>query len=57
MYDESNGSGSDPEVEDLRFTSCSKTHLKFPDIKSIWGFYAIDLKGEKVKGHDWCCVL
>ena len=53
MYDESNVSGSDSEVEDLRCTSYRKTHYKLPDIKSIWEFSVIDMKGYKGKGKSW----
>ena len=57
MSDGSNGSVSEYEVEDLRYPSRRKIHRKLTDIKSIWKFSAIDLKGYKGKGGAWLCVL
>ena len=57
MADESNAIGCDSEVEYLRCPSCRKTRQKLPGIKSIWEFAAIELKGDKGEGQDWCCVL
>ena len=57
MYDDSNVSDSDSEVEDMRLSSCKKTHCKPPVILSILDLSGIYLKEEKWKGKAWCCVL
>ena len=57
MLDESSVIGSGLEAEDLICQSCRKTHQKIPDIKYIWEFDTIELKGDKYKGSDWCYVV
>ena len=34
-----------------------KESSKIPDIKYIWEFDTIELKGDKYKGSDWCYVV
>ena len=45
MSDESTESSSYSEVGYTRFPSYRMTHRKLPDIKSIWEFSGINLKG------------